>query len=146
MPWYQDGVWTQFLDEAEVRDNLGLRFPMYVMAGKAARKTGDFSKTVGYLKEAIAINPHDAVANFRIAEMCERIGAESKAIDAYEVSGIGPINSDEIRTVISSKIDRINKEGRRRSSPTPRLKHPGAWQMEDGTDQRRQTTHLTGST
>ena len=90
----------------------------YMAAAKAANAGSEFNNEITALKQATKLKPTDLIANYRLARAYERIGSGHEAILAYEAALSDPtIDSDALRTFISSQTIRVREKGPQQASP-----------------------------
>ena len=103
------------------------KFIIYMAAAYQATRLGEDNKSVELLQQAVQLKPQHLVANFRLAEAYERIGAGKEAIEAYRSALADPmIESQALKTFVTSQIERVKTKGPNQRSQYYGLRNLGA--------------------
>lgn len=105
------------LNAIESKNNNELRYCILVKLARALSKSENYDDAIKNLKDAICILPDEFIANIKIAEAYERIGAAKEAIESYASASNIPKLSADIIDYIQKQIERIKSEGPRRKPP-----------------------------
>jgi len=102
------------------QDNENLYYIYYKLSNLELRED-NFKEETKMLSYAIAIKPHDLLANFRLALCCEMDGLVDDAINYYKLASNDPyLISNEIKKYILSQVKRIEMRGPKNRPPEMR--------------------------
>lgn len=103
----------EFIGDNSTRHDTGLRFALLVLLARFHETRGEPEKSIPYLKEAIAIEPHDFFANFRLAINYEWTGDNSSAAHHYRQALKDPGGiSRAMEKLTKAQVERLRGDSR----------------------------------
>ena len=104
-------VCMDLLSKEEVKNDEELRFYIYVRMAEFYFKDGSYSNSLKCLKKSISIKPSNFIANYRIAEISERLGLVEQSLAYYECAADSPEIPGSLKEYVIYRIERIKTTG-----------------------------------
>ena len=103
----------QLLETDKVRNNATLRFGLLLTLARFCEQSGDPHQSIQHLKKALVIQPHNFIANFRLAMNYEWVNRGYDAIRHYQQSLKDPDGiSRAMEKLVTAQIARIQTNGK----------------------------------
>ncbi len=121
---YREDVYKRLLTAAEARKDDSLKFHVYMRLSRSSMRHFNFKKGKEWLQMALALRPHDLVANFQMASTLEKERDGEGAIARYEsILKLCEIETIELREFIMEQITRVKKNGPAERPPIVGLRY-----------------------
>jgi len=116
-PAYAIDMYRKLIQKEQTKNNPVLRFHLFVNLAKYYARDRQLKEAIQSLQNAISIKPTSLIANFRLANLYERVGSGGDAITHYQFAKKDSDSINKIEEYLESQVRRVKAKGPRTDGP-----------------------------